>query len=66
MLVLNIHQKNVLKKNADEVSDARRSGDVDKEYELIAETMKLFGNSAYGKTITNKVLYLLLMLQKTI
>ena len=42
------------KKFADEVSDARRAGDVDKEYELIAETMKLFGNSAYGKIITNK------------
>jgi hypothetical protein len=39
---------------ADEVSDARRAGDVDTAYELIAETMKLFGNSAYGKTITNK------------
>jgi hypothetical protein len=41
-------------KFADEVSDARRAGDVDSAYELIAETMKLFGNSAYGKTITNK------------
>ena len=41
-------------KFADEISDARRAGDVDKAYELIAETMKLFGNSAYGKTITNK------------
>ena len=40
-------------KFADEVLDARL-GDVDKAYELIAETMKLFGNSAYGKTITNK------------
>jgi hypothetical protein len=39
---------------ADEVSDARRAGDVDKAYELIAKTMKLFGNSAYGKTATNK------------
>ena len=39
---------------ADEVSDARRAGDVDTSKELIAETMKLFGNSAYGKTITNK------------
>ena len=39
---------------ADEVSDARRAGDVNKDFELIAETMKLFGNSAYGKTITNK------------
>ena len=39
------------------MSDARKAGDVDKAYELIAETMKLFGNSAYGKfgnTITNK------------
>jgi hypothetical protein len=44
-------------KFADEVS-----GDVDTAYELIAETMKLFVNSAYGKTITNKEkLFLLLM-----
>ncbi len=43
-------------KFADEVSDARRAGDVDSAYELIAETMKLFGNSAYGKTITNILL----------
>ena len=34
---------------ADEVSDARRAGDVDTSKELIAETMKLFGNSGYGK-----------------
>ncbi len=47
--------KQSFKKFPDEVSDARRAGDVDKAYELIAETMKLFGNSAYGKTITNKV-----------
>jgi hypothetical protein len=39
---------------ADEVSDARSAGDIDKAYELIAETMKLFGNCAYGKTVTNK------------
>jgi hypothetical protein len=39
---------------ADEVSDARRAGDIDTSKELIAETMKLFGNSAYGKCITNK------------
>ena len=43
-----------LKKISDEVSDARRAGDIDKAYELIAETMKLFGNSAYGKTVNNK------------
>ncbi len=39
---------------ADELSDARRAGDIDKAYELIAETIKSFGNSAYGKTVTNK------------
>ncbi len=39
---------------ADEASDARRARDIDKAYELLAETMKLFGNSRYGKTVTNK------------
>ncbi len=39
---------------ADEVSDARRAGYIDKAYELVAETMKLFGNSANEKTVTNK------------
>jgi hypothetical protein len=39
---------------ADEVSDARRAGDIDTSKELIAETMKLFGSRAYGKTFTNK------------
>jgi hypothetical protein len=43
------------KQCADEASDARRAGDVDKTYQLIAETMKIFGNSAYGKCITSKV-----------
>ncbi len=41
--------------------------DIDKAYELIAETLKLFGNSAYGKCITNKEkLYLQLMEMKMI
>jgi len=39
---------------ADEVSDFRRAGDVNKAYELITEAMKLFGDSAYGKCITNQ------------
>jgi hypothetical protein len=39
---------------SDEVSDAMRVGDVDKAYEIIAETMQLFGNIAFGKTVTNK------------
>ncbi len=41
------------KQYADEVSDARCAGDVDIAYKLTAEAMKLFENSAYGKTITN-------------
>ena len=36
------------------VSDARRRGDQDPDLELLATTSKLVGNSAYGKTITNK------------
>jgi hypothetical protein len=36
------------------VSDARRAGDADPNKKLVAETMKLIGNSGYGKTVTNK------------
>ncbi|XP_078694703.1 uncharacterized protein LOC144923755 [Branchiostoma floridae x Branchiostoma belcheri] len=36
------------------VSDARRAGDKDDRKKIIADTMKLIGNSAYGKTVTNK------------
>ena len=32
---------------------ARRAGDADPEKAIIADTMKLLGNSAYGKTVTN-------------
>ena len=39
---------------ADTVVEARRAGDKDPCKAIIAETMKLIGNSAYGKTITNK------------
>ena len=35
------------------VSAARRNGDVDPDKSTIADTMKLLGNSAYGKTVTN-------------
>jgi hypothetical protein len=35
------------------VSDARRKGDSNKDYKLIGEMMKLIGNSAYGKCLTN-------------
>ena len=35
------------------VSAARRAGDADPDKTIIADTMKLLGNSAYGKTVTN-------------
>ena len=35
------------------VSTARRNGDVDPDKSIFADTMKLLGNSAYGKTVTN-------------
>ncbi len=38
----------------DNVSDARRAGDTNPDLAIIADTMKLLGNSAYGKTVTNK------------
>lgn len=37
-----------------EVSDARRRGDSDPRFEIIADTRKLEGNSAYGSKIMNK------------
>ena len=35
-------------------SEARRAGDADPNKSIIADTMKLVGNSSYGKTITNQ------------
>ena len=37
-----------------DVSDARRAGDVDKAQKIIADTMKLIGNSGYGTLIMDK------------
>ena len=37
----------------DSVSAARRAGDADPDKSIIADTMKLLGNSAYGKTVTH-------------
>ncbi|KAK3741920.1 hypothetical protein QZH41_001681 [Actinostola sp. cb2023] len=37
------------------VSNARRAGDVDPSKAIIADTMKLVGNSSYDKTITNQL-----------
>ncbi len=46
-----------ISKFADEVSDARHGGDANNDKIQAAETMKLFGNSAYGKCITNKEIF---------
>ena len=43
--------KACFKKFADDVSDARRTGDLDKDKAIIADTMKLIGNSGYGVTV---------------
>ena len=37
-----------------QVAQARLDGDRDNDKAVIAETMKLIGNSSYGKLITNK------------
>jgi Asp-tRNA(Asn)/Glu-tRNA(Gln) amidotransferase B subunit len=39
---------------ADDVSNARREGDRDPSTAIKSETMKLHGNSGYGRTLTNK------------
>ncbi len=46
------YEKNVCFKELGEtIADARRAGDADKARELIAETMKLMGNSWYGRCV---------------
>ena len=45
---------NCFEKFGKDVSNARRAGDKDPDQAIIADTMKLLGNSSYGKTITNK------------
>ncbi len=42
------------KNEADSCASYGLRHDLGNVYELIAETMKLFGNSAYGITVTNK------------
>ena len=37
-----------------DVSNARRAGDIDEDKKMIAETMKLIGNSGYGSLIKRK------------
>jgi hypothetical protein len=52
--VIEYTPKNCFTGFADEVSNARREGDRDPSTAVIAETMKLHGNSGYGGTLTNK------------
>ncbi|KXJ10780.1 hypothetical protein AC249_AIPGENE21810, partial [Exaiptasia diaphana] len=47
--------KGCFKPFGEAVSDARRAGDADPAKAIIADTMKLVGNSSYGKTITNQL-----------
>ena len=42
-----------LKWFVDEVTEARQSGDVDKSKALLADILKLLGNSSYGKLISS-------------
>ncbi|KAJ8020607.1 hypothetical protein HOLleu_40243 [Holothuria leucospilota] len=52
--VVEFTPKQCFKTFGEAVSDARREGDRDPSKAIIADTMKLIGNSSYGKTITNK------------
>ena len=44
----------ILKPFGESVTDARRAGDTDVAQKLLASTVKLVGNSLYGKTIVDK------------
>ena len=52
--VIQYWPKDSFKTFGEHVSQARQDGDVNPDQAIIADTMKLLGNSAYGKTITNK------------
>ena len=51
--VVEYERKPCFRNFGESVSTARRNGDVDPDKSIIADTMKLLGNSAYGKTVTN-------------
>ena len=52
--VVEFTPKQCFKDFHDEVSHARRAGDADSSKSIIADTMKLIGNSGYGSMIMNK------------
>ena len=51
--VVEYERKPCFRNFGESVSTARRNGDVDPDKAIIADTIKLLGNSAYGKTVTN-------------
>ena len=51
--VVNYEPNPCFQRFGESVSAARRAGDADPEKAIIADTMKLLGNSGYGKTVTN-------------
>ena len=51
--VVEYERKSCFRNFGESVSAARRNGYLDPEKTIIADTMKLLGNSAYGKTVTN-------------
>ena len=52
--IIEYNPRPCFEKAGQRVSDARRQGDSDPDKSIIAEMEKLFGNSYYGKTVTNK------------
>ena len=51
--IIEYEPKPCFQRFGESVSAARRAGDADPDKSIIADTMKLLGNSAYGKTVTN-------------
>ena len=47
------HREACFRHFGESISAARREGDADPDKAIIADTMKLLANSAYGKTVTN-------------
>ena len=52
--IVEYSRNNCFREFGESVSDARRAGDRDPSNSILADTMKLLGNSAYGKTVTNQ------------
>ena len=50
--IVEYERKPCFRQFGESVSAARRDGDADPDKAIIADTMKLLGNSAYGKTVT--------------